>query len=210
VPSSSPVSPARSAGNSRPEIIIDGADHRTALEQALNRAREQVIIHSTFVSERAIPGALPLLVGAAAKGTTVHILWGQDDEKTSVSSSRRAAIALQEAIRDAARSEQVVVHPFTTRSHAKLLISDDGRGQWSAIVGSCNWLSSEFDSFETSIRVRDPVLVGQLIRHVAALSLGPPGVWNDLAKESDRSGKARRSGAAREWPHRQNANSSLS
>lgn len=179
VPSTQPLS----ALFDQTDIIIDGADHRTALQRALSHAREQVIIHSTFLSEQAIPAALPLLLGAAAKGTTVHILWGQDEEKTGISSSRRAAIALQEAVRNAGRAEQVTVHPFTTRSHAKLLISDDGSGRWSAIVGSCNWLSSEFDSFETSIRVRDPVLVGQLIRHVAALSLGPPGVWNELAKD---------------------------
>jgi cardiolipin synthase len=165
------------------DIITDGENHRTALEQALGRAREQVIIHSTFVSEQAVVTALPLFIGAAARGTTVHILWGQDDDNANVSSSRRAAMAFQEAIKDAGRSEQVVVHPFTTRSHAKLLISDDGSGRWSAIVGSCNWLSSEFESFETSIRIRDPALVGQLIRHVASLSLGSPGVWNGLATD---------------------------
>jgi cardiolipin synthase A/B len=164
------------------DIIVDGPEHKTALERALSHAREQVIIHSTFISEQVIPAALPLLVGAAARGTFVHILWGQDDEKTSVSKSRKAAVALQGAIQGVGRAEQVIVHPFTTRSHAKMLISDDGSGRWSAIVGSCNWLSSEFDNFETSIRVRDPALVGHLIRHLAALSLGPSGVWNDLAK----------------------------
>ena len=69
---------------------IDGPDHRTALEQALSHAREQVIIHSRFVSEQSIPAALPLLIGAAAKGTIVHIFWGQEDEKTNISSSREA------------------------------------------------------------------------------------------------------------------------
>jgi phosphatidylserine/phosphatidylglycerophosphate/cardiolipin synthase-like enzyme len=165
------------------DIIVDGTEHKLALEQALRHARERIIIHSTFVSERVIPAALPLFINAAAKGATVHILWGQDDDKTSISSSRRAALLLQEAIRDAGRAEQLIVHPFTTRSHAKLLIADDGSGQWSAVVGSCNWLSSDYDSFETSIRLRDPQIVGQLLLHLAALALGPPGVWNDLARD---------------------------
>lgn len=165
------------------DLIIDAADHRTALEQALRQAREQVIIHSTFVSEQSIPRILPMLVGAAAKGTLVRILWGQDDDNTSVSTSRKAINVLQQAVASAGWSDQIKIHQFTTRSHAKLLISDDGRGRWSAIVGSCNWLSSEFDSFEASVKIRDPVLVGQLVRHLAAMSLGPPGVWHDFATD---------------------------
>lgn len=38
---------------------------------------------------------------------------------------------------------------------------DDGKGGWCAFVGSCNWLSSDFTSFETSLRMRDPLVVGQ-------------------------------------------------
>jgi phosphatidylserine/phosphatidylglycerophosphate/cardiolipin synthase-like enzyme len=165
------------------DLIIDAADHRTALEQALRQAREQVVIHSTFVSEQSIPRIMPLLVSAAAKGTLVRILWGQDDDKTSVSTSRRAVAALQSAVNSAGWSDQIRIHQFTTRSHAKLLISDDGRGRWSAIVGSCNWLSSEFDSFEASVKLRDPAFVGQLVRHLSAMSLGPPGVWHDFATD---------------------------
>jgi cardiolipin synthase A/B len=107
-----PSTKAISALFEQSDIITDGENHKTALERALGRAREQVIIHSTFVSEQVIAAALPLFIGAAARGTTVHILWGQDDENANVSSSRRAAIALQEAIRNAGRSEQVIVHPF--------------------------------------------------------------------------------------------------
>jgi phosphatidylserine/phosphatidylglycerophosphate/cardiolipin synthase-like enzyme len=126
---------------------------------------------------------MPMLASAAAKGTVVRILWGQDDDNTSISTSRRAINALQQAVGSAGWADQIKIHQFTTRSHAKLLISDDGRGRWSAIIGSCNWLSSEFDSFEASVRIRDPALAGQLVRHVAAMSLGPPGVWHDFATD---------------------------
>jgi phosphatidylserine/phosphatidylglycerophosphate/cardiolipin synthase-like enzyme len=81
------------------------------------------------------------------------------------------------------RSEDVVVHPFTTGSHAKLLVADDGKGGWSGVVGSCNWLSTDFESFEASLRMRDPLVVGELIRHIAALSIGPDGIPNRTAGE---------------------------
>jgi cardiolipin synthase A/B len=165
------------------DLIIDGADHKSALHAVLTRARQQVIIHSTFISETAAMSSLPLFLGAAARGTKVHILWGPDEEKSAMTTTRDAIKVLQAAIREAGRSEHVIVHPFTTRSHAKLLISDDGNDGWSAIVGSCNWLYSNFESFETSIRVRDPVLVGDCVCHVATMSLGPPGVWHELASD---------------------------
>jgi cardiolipin synthase len=166
------------------DIVIGGPDHKLALETILRNAREQVFIHSTFVSEETIPATLRMLFDAAAKGTTVHVLWGQnDEEKSKSSSSRKAAAALQAAVAEAGRSEQILIHPLTTGSHAKLLVADDGSGNWVTIVGSCNWLSSHFDSFEASIKLRDPKMVAQTIRHLAALSLGPPGVWHELTKD---------------------------
>jgi PLD-like domain len=189
-PASSAAEPKAKTGRSpaqalfsQDDLIIDGPDHEAALKSVLQRAREEVIIHSTFISEKAAATAFPLLLNAASRGAKVHILWGQDDEKETMSSSRKAVGVLQAAVRESGRSDTIIVHPFTTQSHAKLLIADDGAGRWSAIVGSCNWLSSEFDSFEASIKLRDPELVGECIRHVAAMSLGPPGVWHDWASD---------------------------
>jgi phospholipase D-like protein len=179
----SPAAATTTALFEQNDLLIDAQDHASALDRALAQAREEVIIHSTFISEKSIPAILPKLIGAASKGTLVRVMWGQDDDGTSVSSSRRAVSALQRAIDEAGWGGQIRIHSFTTRSHAKLLIADDGRGQWSAIVGSCNWLSSDFDSFESSIRVREPALVGQLVRHLASMSLGSPGVWHEFATD---------------------------
>jgi cardiolipin synthase A/B len=174
----------RSALFDQADFIIDGQDHKSALEKTLRNAREQVYIHSTFVSEETVPATLRMLFDAAAKGTTVHILWGQNDNELDKSStSRKAAETLKSAVAEGGRSERIIVHPLTTRSHAKLLIADNGAGEWSAIVGSCNWLSSDFDSFEVSIKLRDPKMVADAIRHLSALSLGAPGVWHELTQD---------------------------
>lgn len=75
------------------------------------------------------------------------------------------------------------MHPFSTHSHAKIIVADSGQGGWQALIGSCNWLASDFSSFETSIRLRDPAIVGEVIRALAGLSIGRPGVWTDFAQE---------------------------
>jgi cardiolipin synthase A/B len=165
------------------DLIIDGEAHKTAFERLLRNATERLIIHSTFITDARAQAVMPMLLAAAAKGVSIDIFWGQDDVGTSTSSSRAAAQMLQSLVAQEGRSDSIVVHPFTTNSHAKVAVADNGRGRWIALLGSCNWLASDFTSFEASARLRDPVLVGQLIRRLAGLARGRPGIWHDVAVE---------------------------
>jgi phosphatidylserine/phosphatidylglycerophosphate/cardiolipin synthase-like enzyme len=165
------------------DLIIDGDEHKEAFERAIRTATERVIIHSTFISEDRNKLVLPALLDAASKGARIDILWGQDDIGSGTSPSREAAISLGKMVANEGRQDSITVHPFSTNSHAKILVSDNGKGGWQALVGSCNWLASEFTSFETSIRLRDPRLVGDLTQRLASLGRGRPGLWHDLAIE---------------------------
>jgi cardiolipin synthase len=163
------------------DLVLGGDDHRSALETILGRARQRAFIHSTFATLDGWKGILPILLGAASKGVKIQIFWGQDDDSLGKSSSRDACEQLSSAISAAGRSDNIVVHPFTTGSHAKFLVGDDGQGGWSAILGSCNWLSADFESFDASLRLRDPKIVGELMRHLGALSVGPDGIFGSVA-----------------------------
>ncbi|OAE97128.1 hypothetical protein AYJ54_36105 [Bradyrhizobium centrolobii] len=72
---------------------------------------------------------------------------------------------------------------FSTESHSKIVVSDDGRGGWFAAIGSCNWLGSPFESFEVSVKVRDPAFCGRIVRHLATMSMGRETIWNELATD---------------------------
>jgi cardiolipin synthase len=174
---------SRNALYEHDDLIIDAEAHSAALDRAIRGASERLIIHSTFISDSRAQALLPALLQAAAKGVAIDILWGQDDAGSVTTSSRAAAARLQAEVADAGRSDSITVHPFSTNSHAKIVVADNGKGEWSALIGSCNWLASEFASFEASIRLRDPAMVGSLIRKLAGLSRGRPGVWHDLAIE---------------------------
>ncbi len=165
------------------DLIIDGNAHKSALDRLIQSANERLIIHSTFITDARINALLPKLLGAAAKGVSVDIFWGQDDVKSNISLSRAAAERLQSLVAREGRSDLIVIHPFSTNSHAKIAVADNGKGRWVALVGSCNWLASDFSSFEASIRLRDPALVGQLIRGLAGLARGRPGLWHETATE---------------------------
>jgi cardiolipin synthase len=165
------------------DLILDGAAHRTALERMLRNARRRAIIHSTFIADQSVDALFPLLLGAADKGAVVDILWGHDDTGTATTTSQAAAERLRARVADAGRSDSIRVHPFSTNSHAKIVVADNGKDRWQALLGSCNWLSSSFGSFESSMRLRDPRLVGLLTCKLAGLTRGRPGIWHDLAIE---------------------------
>ena len=164
------------------DLILGDRDHREVFLESLSRAREHIILHSTFISDRQETFLKPILA-AAARNVRVDILWGQSDDLNENSTSRIAASMLRGAIQESGRSDLIRVHSLTTDSHAKIIAADDGNGAWSALVGSCNWLSTDFSSFEATARLRDPQLVGRIVNHLAAMSLGSRGVWHTLADE---------------------------
>jgi phosphatidylserine/phosphatidylglycerophosphate/cardiolipin synthase-like enzyme len=162
------------------DLVVDGDDHWRSLDRIIAGASERVIIHSTFISDERAAAVLPLLLRAAERGVTIDVLWGQDDLSSSTRSSQVAAAKMQAGVHEAGRTGSIRVHPFSTNSHAKIVFADSQKG-WNALVGSCNWLASDYKSFETSFRLREPILVGQLMKKLAGLSQGRPGVWNELA-----------------------------
>jgi hypothetical protein len=177
------VSQMRNAVFDASDVVIDGREHARAFERVVAGAAERLIIHSTFLSEERVQSVLPLLIKAAERGVKVDILWGQDDIGTATRSSQIVAAKLQAQVTDAGWEASIRVHPFSTNSHAKIVVADTVKSGWNALVGSCNWLASDFSSFEASMRLRDPFLVGDLIRKLAGLAQGRPGVWNDLSVE---------------------------
>lgn len=164
------------------DVIVDGDEHWRTFERTIAAASERVIIHSTFISDDRATVVLPLLLRAAERGVKVDVLWGQDDLGSSTRSSQFAAAKMQAAVDAAGRTGSITIHPFSTNSHAKVVFADSSKG-WNALIGSCNWLASDYTSFEMSLRLREPFLIGQLIRKLAGLAQGRPGVWNELAIE---------------------------
>lgn len=174
--------PAFDAAFEQSDLILGGKDHKTAFLEMLSRAREHVILHSTFISDKQ-DGFIQPLLAAASRNVRVDVLWGQSDDLNENSSSRTAASLLRQAVHQAGRDDLIRVHTLTTDSHAKIIASDDGHGAWTALVGSCNWLATEFESFEATVRLRDPRLTGRIINHLATMSMGSRGVWHTLADE---------------------------
>lgn len=176
------------------DLIIGGKQHEELFLNSIRRARHRLIVHSTFIAEDKFALVHGLLKDAAKRGVLIDILWGEDSEKTSPKSTNATVRKLRREIEVAGFQANFRIHSFSTGSHAKILVADDGNMEKPfAVVGSCNWLSSGFHSFDVSVRLRDPRLVAGVLDQMTALSLGADGHWTELTSEFARmSGEANR------------------
>ncbi len=165
------------------DVILGGEEHKDAFKRVILGARHRVLIHSTFVSVDRFMDALPDIEVAHGRGVAIDVLWGQNESLAGVRSSRDAVKNIQEVL-NTRSLDRVRIHPFSTESHCKVIVADVGEGgEIAAWVGSCNWLSSGFQSFEASIRLRSEGIVADVIDQLAELSKGARGHWTELTNE---------------------------
>lgn len=165
------------------DLILDGPAHQAALISALNNSHSIVIIHSTFISSRHFFDVFNYIRDAANRGVRIHIMWGQNENPDEQVSTQTAISEILSNPEVRALGENLKVHPFSTGSHAKLLFADAGTKGHIGIVGSCNWLTSNFSSYEASIRLRDNEIIEDIIRKISALAPVRNGDWKDFSSE---------------------------
>jgi cardiolipin synthase len=165
------------------DLILGGTEHREALINIVRRARHRVIIHSTFIGEDKFKAMMPAFRQAMQQGALIDVFWGQNEDAKGARSTREAVDRLKRYL-SAERVDRLRLHAFSTGSHAKFVLADDGSPlRFVSVVGSCNWLSSGFESFEASVRLRDPAIIADILDQLAELSRGASGVWNKLTSE---------------------------
>ncbi|WP_244309760.1 phospholipase D-like domain-containing protein [Sphingobium fuliginis] len=127
---------------------------------------------------KAMEALLPSLREAiAARGVQIDILWGHSTADGAENSTSETIEACRRRIVDLGVERSLRLHSFTTRSHAKLLVADDGRGHFHATVGSCNWLSTKFQAFEASVRLTDPLIVADVLKCLSEMAWNSTGRW---------------------------------
>jgi cardiolipin synthase len=165
---------------SNDDLILGGQEHEECLKRTIQRCRNTLIIHSTFLLQDKFDSIKPILMNAVQRGVNIHILWGKTEDPKEQSATKIAAAKIQEELSQTSLGDAIKVHQFSTNSHAKIIVADEGTtGRHFAVVGSCNWLYSGFQSFEASVRLRDPHLCAEVVDQLAELSRAD-GHWTPL------------------------------
>lgn len=167
------------------DLILGGEAHLQVLQGILESASSRVIIHSTFIAFEKVVELLPLFAKAVRRGVRIDVLWGQDEDKdkSQIVATRDAITKLQQNDLIKQMTGSLVFQPFSTKSHAKIVVADNKDGSFLAVVGSCNWLSSGFHSYEASIVVRDTAIVADVVSKLADVAFYHSWEWSDLRNE---------------------------
>ena len=176
--------PVRQIRFSESDLILDGARHEQIIKQILSTAASRVFIHSTFIRADVVEGLLPELIEAVHRGVRIDMLWGQSEDIGEIASSRRAIETLRSNEQVVEMGDSFRIHPFSTGSHAKIVVADSRGGDgFLAVVGSCNWLTSSFKSYEASVVLRDPTIIADVVGVLANITHNRSGIWSDVTNE---------------------------
>ncbi|MDP9709041.1 UNVERIFIED_ORG: phosphatidylserine/phosphatidylglycerophosphate/cardiolipin synthase-like enzyme [Pseudomonas fluorescens] len=166
------------------DIILGGEAHKKVLLETINAARSKLVIHSTFISEQHFLCLLPALSAAVQRGVQIHIFWGQNESLDEIVSTQSALGSLRSNIDVISLGSGLMLHPHSTGSHSKFIISDsEPNGDFVAILGSCNWFTSSFYSYEASVVLRDPAIVKDVLGFASRLCCVHDGIWTPFATE---------------------------
>lgn len=166
------------------DLILGAEAHKNAIKAVFAEARSKIFIHSTFIGEEPFLALLPDMENAIRRGVRIHVFWGQNEDPEEIGSTRAAIINIRRNTAVVGFGPLLIIHPFSTGSHAKLIIADAGDdGRYIATVGSCNWLASGFVSYEASVKLGDPSIVCDVVEYLSQMSCMHGGVWSELATE---------------------------
>lgn len=166
------------------DLVVGGAAHLTMLREILETARSTVVIHSCFISPHTIQDLLPDLERAARRRVRIELLWGLHGDPESDEPSKKVAdtIAVLATLPPGAKG-RVNLSPESSGSHAKVIIYDDRvTRKWVTVVGSCNFLSTDYDWLEVSLRTRSVLFATRLLSRLLTSQLPSVGKWSGTAR----------------------------
>ncbi|MFF7213723.1 hypothetical protein ACFZAU_24820 [Streptomyces sp. NPDC008238] len=125
-------------------------EHRTVVDRLIADAQTQLVIVSPWIRYRALTGHLDALGAAVRRGVRIVLVWGADaDSAYDDALDEQTRNALEDLARQAPAGalESVVIPRTTSRTHAKLVVSD----HHTALVTSRNVLSGAGDRPEAGV-----------------------------------------------------------
>jgi phosphatidylserine/phosphatidylglycerophosphate/cardiolipin synthase-like enzyme len=127
---------------------------------------------------------LPDFERTAKRKIRIELLWGLNvdpEAKGPVKKISDTTAVLNELA--AGAKGRVRLSPNSSGSHAKVIVYDDKEtGDWTTVVGSCNFLSSDFDWMEVSLRTRSSLFASKVLSRLLSSQLPAVGNWSGTAR----------------------------
>lgn len=164
-------------------IIVGDKNHLELLKDCIQQASSSLILHSCFLNAATVDHILPDLQRAAERKVRVELIWGlhidpeEPDRRKPISDVEKALNRLPADLRS-----RVQLASLSSGSHCKVILYDNPSGSWSAVISSCNFLSSEFDWIDCSIRTSSQKFATKVMGRILSTQLPASGAWSPMAR----------------------------
>ncbi|MDO7928397.1 phospholipase D-like domain-containing protein [Pseudomonas sp. KFB-139] len=170
------------------ELVLGADKHKSALNEALTEAKTRLIIHSTFINTNNLSSISNSIFTLARRSVKIDILWGQvepteEGALKSYQATRECLSNLIEQIYLEGLDTLINIHLEPTESHSKFIIYDKDPEVYIALLGSCNWLNSNFNLFEASVKLSNQNIVAEVVKISSDLARGTSKVSNLFSRE---------------------------
>ena len=171
-----------SIGDNEFDLVLGGIDHRKKFKDLINHAESYLIIQTTYIGGLwALDSLIDDLKNAADRQVRITILWGKDNEEFTNTDEYQNV--LNYFSQNLSSSQAKYIHlQEQCGSHAKFIISDHAEFGNIVIVGSCNWLYSNFDRFEASVLFKNNDIVKYFLTLASSISTGKSGIYDATSK----------------------------
>jgi PLD-like domain len=164
-------------------IVVGAHNHRQLLKECIEKAQTSLVLHSCFLSAATVDSILPDLQRAAERKVRVELIWGlhidpeEPERRKPISEFEKALNGLPVELRS-----RVQLAPLSSGSHCKVILYDNPSGSWSTVISSCNFLSSEFDWIDCSVRTNSQKFAAKVLGRILSTQLPASGAWNPMAR----------------------------
>lgn len=167
-------------------FLYGGNANKDALISGIKKANSYLIIHTTFIGEWILKKEgfiMDELKDAAKRGVYILIMWGKDDfykikesELERMKKVEQFLDTVNQELKNDGFESTINLNEPRTGSHAKYFLYDTVENESFSLVGSCNFLFSNFDRFEASVLIDNAALSLKLLEITVSLSVGRNGV----------------------------------
>lgn len=161
------------------QLIVGSKAHIDQFEKIAAAAKTDLFVLSTFVASQEDDRGreqreriYKALEEAAQRGVELHLLFGSSTDPEKHATHMQQLIVRLTSLPGAKVS--VSAQRESVSTHAKLLVADDGADGVTALVGSCNWLSSPFSAVEVSLLMNEPRATAATLDVLAGILVGLP------------------------------------
>lgn len=173
------------------EIVAGALEHKDKILYLLKNSIDYLVLHTTFIGKWCIfdskinqySDIFIEIKAALIRGVTIYLMWGKDEPDENQFDYEKSIIEIKDieellekfnnqCIQEGILNTINLNNFVKTGSHTKFIITNIENVGPTLLMGSCNYLYTQYERFEASVYLKDVSIVKRMIQIAADMSTG--------------------------------------